>query len=182
MNFVRTSPARQGIRDYAEAPVARRTLEVLIATAIEAVGDAGEQHFTVIRDQPLLDQMSMAAKAYLLATIGGSPGREEIRQYLLDPDFQIFHHAPVVILVSAKHGAGAVEDASIAAQNLMLAARELGLGACWIDFARNWLATDEGRRSIELPSEYQPVAPIIAGRPHGTASAPGKTPVIRWIG
>ncbi|MDR3407179.1 MAG: nitroreductase family protein [Methylovirgula sp.] len=181
---MRVSYVRREVRNYADAPVAQRVLEALIAAAIEAPGACCEQpwHFTVIRNQPLLDRISAAAKVHLLSTIGGNPGRMEVRQYLLSPEFQIFYHAPVVILISARSDEQAFEEASVVAQNLMLAAREFGLSTCWIDFARNWLETHEGRRSIALPAGYQPIAPIIIGRPHATTlPAPCEPPIIKWI-
>ncbi len=64
MNVMRVSYVRREVRNYADAPVAQRVLEALIAAAIEAPGACCEQpwHFTVIRNQPLLDRISGAAK------------------------------------------------------------------------------------------------------------------------
>ncbi len=103
---------------------------------------------------------------------------------LADPNFDIFYHAPVLVVISAVTDAPwAVEDCSLAAQNLMLAARAARLGTCWIGFAQAWLGTPEGKKLIQLPASYKPVAPIIVGHPKSTpAAVPKKEPEIRWIG
>jgi nitroreductase len=43
--------------------------------------------------------------------------------------------------LSAAESPWAVETCSLAAENLMLAARAAGLGTCWIGFAQKWLVT-----------------------------------------
>ncbi len=77
----------------------------------------------------------------------------------------------------------AVENCTLAAQNLMLAACAEGLGSCWIGFARRWLATAAGKAVLGVPTAYPPVAPIIVGHPQGVAPpVPRKPPEISWIG
>lgn len=54
-----------------------------------------------------------------------------------DPNFTLFYHAPALVLVLAKSSdPQAIEGSCLAAQNLMLAARDHELGTCWIGFAR----------------------------------------------
>ncbi len=184
MKTIEAIYARRAVREYSDAPVKRETVELLIAAAIQAPSAMNTQpwHFTVIRNQPLLDRISTSAKAYMLHLLGSNVSSPGIRQHLTDPDAQIFHHAPVVVLISAKAGDWAVEDASLAAENFMLAASEQGLGTCWIGFAQRWLETQEGKDAIGLPSDYQPIAPIIVGHPRGPAPpVPRKPPIIDWI-
>jgi len=53
-----------------------------------------------------------------------------------NPDFEISHGAPALIVISApKHLPWAAEDCALAAGILMLAAGAKGLGSCWIGFA-----------------------------------------------
>jgi nitroreductase len=103
---------------------------------------------------------------------------------LSNPDFQIFYHAPALIVISAVQGGPwAVEDCALAAANLMLAACAEGLGTCWIGFAQSWLQTLEGKTALDLPAAYLPVAPIIVGRPASALPpVPRKDARIRWLG
>ena len=87
-----------------------------------------------------------------------------------------------MISVVAK-GRGAAIDCSLAAENLMLAARAVGLGSCWIGFAQNWLATSQGEVELNLPPIYLPVAFIVVGHPQALPPpVPRKEPEVRWIG
>jgi nitroreductase len=103
---------------------------------------------------------------------------------LSDPKFDIFYHAPALIVISAvAESPWAIENCSLAAENLMLAAHAAGLGTCWIGFAQAWLGTPEGKAALSLPAKYAPVAPIIVGHPKSaTPPVPRKEPEIHWIG
>ena len=105
-------------------------------------------------------------------------------EILNDPNFEIFYHAPVLILISTTADIPwAVEDCSLAAENLMLAARAARLGTCWIGFAQGWLNTPDGKVLLKLPAAYKPVAPIIVGHPKAAAPpVPRKQPDIRFVG
>jgi nitroreductase len=103
---------------------------------------------------------------------------------LKDPHFQIFYHAPVLIVISATAAVPwCVEDCSLAAQNLMLAAYGEGLGSCWIGFAQSYLGTPAGKALLRLPPASVPVAPIIIGVARGPVPAvPRNQADIHWIG
>jgi len=46
-----------------------------------------------------------------------------------------FYGAPLLVLICAKDNKWTDKDCSCAAQNMMLAARSLGIGSCWIGYA-----------------------------------------------
>jgi nitroreductase len=181
---------RRSVRDYKPLAVEESSIRRLIDAAIQAPSAVNEQPwtFTVVRDQALLNRVSHEAKAHMLATLpaGESAGSqtERFRSMLSDPGFQIFYHAPVLILVSANApGSWIVEDCALAAQNLMLAASAMGLGTCWIGFAQPYLNTSAGKQVLGIPQSWVPVAPIILGNPRQPAPAvPRKEPTIRWVG
>jgi len=81
---------------------------------------------------------------------------------LTDPDFDLLHHAPAMVLVLAKSSDNqAIEDCCLAAENLMLAARDVGLGTCWIGLSRLWLNLASTKVELGIPEKYRIVAPII---------------------
>ena len=173
---------RRSVRDYTAEPVPEETILELIGAAVHAPSASNGQpwFFTVVRDRALLDRLSDEVKAYLLAT----PGHERWRRSLEDPAYQVFHHAPALILVAATSTGGwAVEDCALAAENLMLAAWARGLGTCWIGFAQRYLETADGKRLLALPPDCVPVAPLVVGHPR-TVPVPTdrREPEIRWIG
>jgi nitroreductase len=177
---------RRAVREFTAEPVPEDVLRRLIDAAIQAPSAINQQpwSFTVVRDQPLLDRISRAAKAHMLSTLSAGAAPHHFKELLSNADFQIFYHASALILISAVDaGTWAVEDCSLAAENLMLAACAAGLGTCWIGFAQNWLGTSDGKASLGLPATHLPVAPIIVGHPKTPAPPVArKAPEIRWVG
>ena len=176
---------RRAVREYVPEPVNESVLKSLIDAAAQAPSAVNRQpwSFAIVRDQGLLDRISRKSKAYMLATLPAG-SLDHFRDLLGDPNFQIFYHAPVLILISTIAADDwNVEDCSLAAENLMLAAHAAGLGSCWIGFAQKWLQTPAGKAALALPASHVPVAPIIVGHPKSPAPAVArKTPDIRWIG
>jgi nitroreductase len=186
MDIMDAIHGRRAVRAYTAKTVDEAGIGKLIDAAIQAPSAVNEQPwcFTVVRDRALLERISREAKAHMLRTTAAGLLAHHLQSTLSDPKFDIFYRAPVLIVISAsRETAWAVEDCSLAAENLMLAAYAAGLGTCWIGFAQGWLGTDEGKKALELPSSFRPVAPIIVGHP-AAASAPvaRRKPEIRWIG
>lgn len=177
---------RRSVREYAGETVDEETIRLLIRAAVYAPNAVNQQPwtFTVVRDQKLLDRISRDAKSHMLATMPAGQQSDHFRSLLEAPDFHIFYHAPVLILISATMQAPwMVEDCSLAAENLMLAAYAAGLGTCWIGFAQSFLNTTDGKKILGLPAACVSIAPIIVGRPKAfPAQTPRKEPEIRWVG
>jgi nitroreductase len=177
---------RRTVREYTNEPVDEGTIRRLIEAAVHAPSAVNQQPwtFTVVRDQSALDRVSRNAKSHMLATMPVNRHSDHLRSRLSGPDFQIFYHAPVLILISAiEDGPWIVEDCALAAQNLMLAAYAAKLGTGWIGFAQSFLNTPAGKNMLGLPTAWVPVAPIIVGHPKGAPPAvPRKQPEVRWIG
>jgi nitroreductase len=177
---------RRAVREYKTEALDEHTIRSLIDAAIQAPSAVNQQPwtFTVVRDQAVLDRISKASKAHMLATMTEGPRAEHFRSRLGDPAFHIFYHAPVLIVISADAQAPwIVEDCALAAENLMLAACGSGLGTCWIGFAQGFLNTQEGKKMLGLPDPWVCVAPIIVGHPKAAAPPVArKAPEIRWVG
>ena len=177
---------RRAVREYTGEAVDEPTIRLLIDAAVQAPSAVNQQPWTfaVVRDQKLLGQVSQNAKSHMLATMPESSHSDHFQSVLGDPDFHIFYHAPVLIVISAAaDGFWNVEDCALAAENMMLAAYAAGLGSCWIGFAQRYLNTPEGKTALGLPASWVPVAPIIVGLPKSIpAPVPRKAPEIRWIG
>lgn len=181
---------RRSTRKYRNRAPNEGLIRSLLEAAVQAPSAVNEQPwtFTVVRDQALLDQLSHDAKTHMLTrmppSIAAGAQAEHFRVMLGDPTFQIFYHAPALIVISGNGpGSYIVEDCALAAQNLMLRAHSLGLGSCWIGFAQSYLGTPAGRKTLGIPGACVPVAPIIVGYPAAPpAAVPRKAPEIRWIG
>lgn len=185
MNINDAIYGRRAVREYTAEPVSEAVIKSLIDAAIHAPSAINAQpwSFAVVRDQQILTNMSQHAKAYVLATDTGSMPLH-LHTSLADPQSQIFHGAPVLIVISATAQAPwVVEDCALAAENLMLCAFAHGLGSCWIGLAQRWLNTVDGKAALSIAVETVPVAPIIVGHPKRfPPPVPRQAPRIRWIG
>jgi len=176
---------RRAVREFTAEAVDEKTLRQLIDAAIQAPSAVNQQpwSFCVVRDLALLARISSEAKAHMLR-ISPVALLPHFQERLNNPNFHIFYHAPALILISSvAESPWTIENCSLAAENMMLAARAAGLGTCWIGFAQAWLGTPEGKAALNLPANYVPVAPIIVGHPKSEPPpVPRKEPEIRWIG
>jgi nitroreductase len=186
MNVLQAMRERRAVRDYTAESVSPGMIYQLISSASWAPSAMNEQpcHFTVITDGVLLDEISGKAKAWLLKNIASLPRSAHFLDLLKDDKFHLLYHAPVMIIVSAPaQGQWTIEDCALAAQNMMLAATDLGLGSCWIGFVQGWLNTPEARDLLNLSGQNLCVAPIVIGHPKAVLPpAPRKTPAITWVG
>lgn len=177
---------RRAVREFTAEPVDEKTLRQLIDAAIQAPSAVNQQPwvFCVVRDRALLARISCEAKAHMLRTSPVALLSHHFQELLSNPGFDIFYHAPALVLISSvAESPWTVENCSLAAENLMLAARAAGLGTCWIGFAQAWLGTPEGKAVLNLSASYVPVAPIIVGHPKAAPlPVPRKEPDIHWIG
>jgi nitroreductase len=181
MELLEAIRRRRAVRDYLPDAIDEATLEGLIHAAVQAPSAVDSQpwRFVVVRQRAMLDRVAREAKAWRLR----SESSAELRVHLENPGFQIFYNAPVLVLIAAEHESPwMVEDCALAAQNLMLAACDQGLGSCWIGLAQDYLRSPAGKELLGIPPAWAPVAPIIVGRPRGaTPPHPRREPQVRWI-
>jgi nitroreductase len=177
---------RRAVRDYTDSPIDRLTIERLIEAAIMAPSAMNLQPwaFAILLGRDRIEGYAKRAKEWLLTSLAQTSYDPSIRHMVEDPQFALFYRAPALVVVLAKSsGTQAAEDCCLAAENLMLAAREEGLGSCWIGFARPWLDLPATKADLKLPAQCHVVAPIVLGHPKAWPESHGrKAAEIYWLG
>lgn len=157
MEFWDVIEGRRSVRDFrGEVDVPPETVVRILQAAIMAPSAGNRQpwHFYVVRRADLRE--GLAAAAY---------GQQFIAE------------APVTIVVcaDAEHSAErygqrgrdlyCLQDTAVAAEHILLAAVDAGLGGCWVG------AFDERRaaRVLGLPHRHRPVAILPIGKPAASA-------------
>jgi ATP-dependent DNA helicase RecQ len=184
MDFLQVVQQRRAVREYRDTPVDAALIERLLGVAVLAPSAMNLQPwaFAVITGAGQIDEYARRAKDHLLAE--ANPSNPRAHELLSDPDLSIFYHAPALVLVLARSDERqAKEDCCLAAQVFMLAARDAGLGTCWIGFGRPWLDLPKTKVELGLPQDYHVVAPIVLGFPQ-TWPPPHRrhAPEIHWAG
>ena len=119
--------ARRSVRAYKGTPVEHEKLELLAKCGVLAPSAMNRQEWEVriVENKAWIDG---ATATYLKAVEG--TGKAD---YMLTPTFKnIFRNAAAVIFVGAPDGVFSGENVGCMAQNIMLAATELGLGTCFL--------------------------------------------------
>jgi len=186
MELIEAIKGRRSVRSYEERPVSRETLMELINTGIYAPTGSNMQPwaFAVVEDRQLMQKWSDSAKESLLGEIDKKPHLQRYKALLENKDFNIFHGAPCLLLIyGSTTSTNYIYDCSMVAQNIMLAAYEKGIGSCWIGFATELGNSPEMKQMLNVPGDYDLVAPLVLGYPQKKPSAvPRKEPVVfNWI-
>ena len=185
METVEAIKTRRSIRKYKSDSISEQTVKELLELAAWAPSGLNSQpwSFVVIEDQEYLKSFSDQSKALLLEKMDMLPALEQYRSVLGNPNFNIFYEAPVLVLIyGEKTFFTYVNDCSMAAQNLMLAAHDRGIGSCWIGFATVVGNSPEMKKELKVPDEYELVAPIILGYPDGSSGKGSRKEIniINW--
>lgn len=141
---------RRSIRSFHDTPVSAAQLQTLLAAAMNApsAGDGRPWHFVVTTDRGQLDALADAVD-------GGNA---------------MFRQAQAAILICLdesleKFKGFAPQDCACAAQNLQLAAHELGLGTVWIAVIGIPSRVAGCRAVLGVPEQVTPFALFPLGVP-----------------
>lgn len=185
MEALQVIEQRRAVRSYRSAPIERALIVRIIENAVLAPSAMNAQPwaFAVVTGSERLDQLGHRAREYFRASSAGGELTERLTAMLEDAQFRMFYGAPALVIVLAtSEKRQAREDACLAAQTLMLAAREHQLGTCWIGLAQPWLESSEAREELGIPAGHAVVAPLILGYPTSWPLSPGRRPPeIHWV-
>lgn len=164
--------SRRSHRAYTDTPITSQQLDALLKAAVESPSANNRQpwHFTVVRDQALLDQINDATRENVMKR----PAENRSPRFV-DPAFHVFYHAPTVIFISGMPDNHYTQmDCGIAVENIALAAEGLGLGSVILGMPREAFQTERGdgfRRALDFPEGWDFVVAIAVGVPADTKDA-----------
>lgn len=178
MNLVlETIKSRRSVRQFTEQKIEQEKLEAIIEAGLYAPSAHNQQpwHFTVISNEKMLSDMNALAKETARAAQS-----DFLNKIGNNPDFHVFYKAPSIIIVSGDETAMSPRvDTAAAAQNMLLAAESLGLGACWVGLLRLCIGEggEEFVNALDLPENYAPYFAIAVGhKAHTGQHAPSRKP------
>jgi nitroreductase len=179
---------RRSIRSYEAKAVPLDILQMLVEAANQAPSAMNTQpwRFVVVTDQKLRQLLAQTAapnaRKYFDAFRESNPERYAvIMKRFDDMTDPVYYSAPAVIFVIGS-GPQAAEGCPMACLNLMLAARSLGLGTCWVKLGSLITENPEITKTLNLKEDEQIFGPIILGYPREIPEEPKKKePAVIWI-
>lgn len=173
MELLEAIKTRRSVRRFRSDQISEQTIRELLEVAVWAPSGMNVQPwvFAVVQNRELLHHLSEQAKTRLLNKIEEIPVLERYSRLMSNPKFNIFYDAPTLVLIYGDTGSPTFRlDCSLAAQNLMLAAWDRGIGSCWIGFAHFICDTPKVKRILNVSSGHELVASIILGYPAKVSS------------
>lgn len=150
MDTMNAIMSRRSIRAFKETPVTDEQLKVLLGAAMNApsAGDGRPWHFAVTTDRAQLDTLA-----------------DEV-----DDGNAMFKQAQAAVLICLDRSLEGFDgfgeqDCSCAAQNLQLAAHDMGLGTVWVAIINVPPRTAGCRKVFGVPDEMVPFALFPLGVP-----------------
>jgi nitroreductase len=154
--------SRKSVRSYTDQPVSDQQVETMLRAAMSAPTGMNVQpwRFIVVRDQAVKDKLAgprggMIATAPVVFVVCGETTM--MRKPFGQPDAEA---------VEVANG-NWTQDCSAAAENLLLAAEALGLGAVWTAGYPYEDRVNPIREALGLPANVTPLCVIPCGYPAG---------------
>ncbi|MBK9750463.1 MAG: nitroreductase family protein [Chloroflexi bacterium] len=175
--------SRRSIRRYRPDPVPQLVIETVLTAATWAASAHNRQpwRFCVIQSAEHKERLARAMGDRLRRDLEADGTSEEVIAADTGRSYSRITSAPVLIalclsLVGMDHYPDArrndkefimaVQSTAMAGQNLLLAAHDQGLGACWM--CAPLFCPDVVSAALDLPADWQPQALITLGYPAET--------------
>ncbi|MFH1126173.1 MAG: nitroreductase family protein [Candidatus Altiarchaeota archaeon] len=173
---------RRSVRSYLDKPVEGGKIDAILDAGAMAPSAMNRQpcRFTVVEKKEKIRELSDKTKNNVgLLGVG-----LKIVESLKVKEDVIFYNAPLLIVISIpkEQDGWSKLDCALAAENMMLKAFSMGLGSCYIGFARSLNNDKEALKDLEVPKDYEIMAPLIFGYPKDWPKPKEKkAKVLKWI-
>lgn len=160
-DVLKSIKSRRSVRAYKSDLLKKDDLQTIVEAGIYAPTGCNDQpwHFSVVQDRALLDEVNEKTKQAMTQV-----PFEWMNKIGQNPDLDITHKAPVLIIVSMrKESASGPIDCTAAMENMMLAAESLGIGSCWMGFVRLVYSDAELMKKLGVPEGLEPQQAAVFG-------------------
>lgn len=174
---------RRSIRRYSDQPVPRAVLEGILEAAVWAPSAHNRQpwRFAVVTDSAIKEQLARRMGDQLRRDLQADGVPEAVIDADTGRSYARITSAPAAVIVclsmmdmdtypderrSRNEWIMAAQSTAMAGQNLLLAAHDAGLGACWM--CAPLFSPQVVAETLELPADWQPQGLITLGYPAET--------------
>jgi nitroreductase len=186
-NAIDNIHARRSVRMFQDKAIPKDILNELIKAGNAAPTGSNAQpwRFVVVQDKATRQKLAELSipKVEKWMESYANEAFKTLRKRLVsqNPD-TVYYGAPLVVFVIG-NGRMASNDCPMVCENMMLAARSLDIGSCWVLFGQLVCDEPEVKQLLELKEGESIFGPIIFGYPKGDfpKAPPKKEPIVKII-
>ena len=198
---------RKSVRSFKPEQIPDVELGEILEAALRAplASNSEQWHFSVLQDRKFIDRLVRDIMGVMRTS-----GHEIMKKFDGWDTYDTFHHAPTVIVISIDMSEEVGQrdyTAAAAAENILIAAESLNIGACWVGGIVYPFDSEIGRKtraamkipevrgpdavktevflkeSMGIPAGYSPVAAVALGyrAEETTRLTPRKKDVITYV-
>jgi len=173
---------RKSVRKFLDDQITDIDIKTIIEAGIHAPSGHNSQsvYYTIIQNKDLINYMSEKAKEEMCKS-----EVDWINRFGCSERYHVLYKAPTVILVSANQNSySPIEDCSAAIENMLLAAKSIGISSVWVGLINHFFKIEESMKLLNIKDGYEPHYAICLGyeNPEKMGSKPIRNfDVFEWI-
>ncbi|MBD3390249.1 nitroreductase family protein [Candidatus Micrarchaeota archaeon] len=171
-------PSRRSVRAYQDKEVPEGEIRKILKAGAMAPSAKNLEpvRYIVITDKEKIKELSGKVKEKLKHLGGKYKERAETEEDI------VFYGAPLLILLVGNREKWTRIDCALAAENMMLQARGMGLGSCYIGFMNKIEDERETLESLGIEEGQELYSPLIFGYPEEWPQDKEREPEVQnWI-
>ncbi len=178
---IKTIKERRSVRAYKDKPIEKEKIDEILECGLLAPNARHLQpwKFIVVTNKDLIKEIAKRVQDKVI----DNPRYSFVKERAKTKEDAIFYSAPLVIFIlGKKESRWAKLDCSYAAENMMLAAKSLGLGSCPIGMARYIKDEKDITEKLGFDEKYELIITLVFGYPDEEPEAKERNKdVIKWI-
>ena len=163
MRTLESISRRKSVRTYTPKIIEADVIKDIVEAGNMAA-KAGSIQFHVITNPEVLNMISKSGKTVML-----NSGNDFLVKAASNPNYSPIYNAPVMVIVSAETSSDEyqksmyIANAACAAENMLLAATDKGLGSCYLVSATLAFAIPEVKAAAAIDSKLDPICSVVFG-------------------
>ncbi|MCH8329147.1 MAG: nitroreductase family protein [Nanoarchaeota archaeon] len=178
---IKTIKERRSVRAYKDKPIEKEKINEILECGLMAPNARHLQpwKFIVVANKDLIKEIAKRIQDKVI----DNPRYSFVKERAKTKEDAIFYSAPLVVFILGdKENHWSVMDCSMAAENMMLAAKSLGIASCPIGMARFVKEEKDLVHKLGFDPNYELIITLVFGYPDEEPEVKERNKdVIKWV-
>jgi len=178
---IKTIKSRRATRTYKNKPIEKEKIDEIIECGLMAPSARNKQpwKFILVTSKDLIKEMGKRIQNKVIT----NPRYSFVKERAKTKEDAIFYSAPLVIFILGdKDNHWSTIDCSLAAENMMLAAKSLGIASCPIGMARYIKDEKDFIEKLDFSENYELILTLVFGyADEKPAIKERNKDVVKWV-